>query len=620
MPKLIPLLFFFVFSGSLFAQSVEQVEPPFWWAGMERDTLQLMLYGDKVGEMTVQSVDSGVDLLRVESGDSPNYLFVYLNVGKAKPGAFKLNLKSSAGRVETLNYELRQREPGAAQVKGFDQSDVIYLITPDRFVNGDPDNDNVGEMPDTLNRSFRGGRHGGDLAGIERSLDYLADMGFTAIWLNPVLENDMEIYSYHGYSTTDFYRVDPRYGTNEQYRELVQNAQRKGIKVIMDVIVNHFGSFHPWMADLPTDDWINFQQEGFTPTTHRRETIQDPYASEYDKRAFSDGWFVKTMPDLNQRNPLVADYLTQVSLWWIEYLGLNGLRMDTYPYPDKDYMAEWVDDLLREYPDFGIVGEEWSTNPAIVAHWQRGKQNANGYRSNLPSVMDFPLQHALIQALKAPTEKFNEDFADLYRMLANDFQYADPSNLVVFADNHDMSRALTQLDHNPKLLKMALAYLATTRGIPQIFYGTEVLMSNPGTDDHGIIRSDFYGGWEGDEKSAFTGEGLTAEEKEMQQFVKTLLNWRKDAKVVHSGQLMHYAPLFNERVYTLFRYDDDRAVMLILNQSSELQSADLSKYRFEMLDGVRSATDALSGERVSLSDDQLELPPQSFRILEFNRR
>ena len=463
-----------------------RVEPPFWWSGFKETGLQLMVYGDGISDYHPAIDHPGVAIERVERVKSPNYLFVYLDIGAAvKPGEFDINF-SKDSEVLTYRYRLRQKNPDPAHTGGFSPADTIYLITPDRFANGDPDNDNIEGMGDEVDRTNPDGRHGGDIKGIADHLDYISDLGFTAIWLNPLLENHMPAYSYHGYATTDFYHVDSRYGSNEQYRELVSRARGMGIGVIMDMIVNHIGSSHRWMNDLPADDWLNFQGAPQI-TSHEHISEQDPYASAYDKRLYSDGWFVETMPDLNQRNPLLADYLTQNALWWIEYLGLAGIRMDTYPYPDKFYMSEWTRRVMLEYPDFNVVGEEWTDNPSGVAYWQAGKINRDGYVSQLPSLMDFPLQNALRWGLATGEGTKLQDLRPvgllyLYRALANDFVYPDPSALVIFPDNHDMSRIFTQLGEDYDLYRMALAYVLTMRGTPQIYYGTEILMANTGTE------------------------------------------------------------------------------------------------------------------------------------------
>ncbi len=607
-----------ILTGTALAEN-QRVEPPNWWIGFNDTQLQLMVYGEDMADSTPSVDYSGVRIERVEKVQNTNYLFVYLQIQpETQPGEITIVFQSGAATTEYV-FPLLAKNPDPDYARGFDNSDAIYLITPDRFVNGEPANDNVEGMREQVDRSNKGGRHGGDIRGIINSLDYIDQMGFTAIWLNPLLENDMPEYSYHGYSTTDFYRVDPRYGSNEEYRELVQTARARGIGTIMDMIINHSGSEHWWLKDLPSDDWINNVYEPKF-TNHLRMTNQDPNASAYDSDGMSDGWFVDTMPDLNQRNPLMGDYLVQNALWWIEYLGLAGIRMDTWPYPDKDYMADWTRRVMAEYPHFNIVGEEWSANPAIVAYWQRGQSNLDGYQCELPSLMDFPLQEALVLALTTPDGELMFDNSPgglprLYRALANDFQYPDPDGLVTFPDNHDMSRIYTQLGEDDDLYRMAMAFYATMRGIPQFYYGTEILMSNTGDDDHGNIRSDFPGGWAGDSKNGFTGKGLTGHELQAQTFVKNLLTWRRDKPVIHTGQLTHFRP--EKGTYVYFRHDANDSVMVVLNKNTKETQLELSRFG-ERLRGYRSALDIISGEKLQLGTS-MTLPARSVRVLELSQ-
>lgn len=529
MNKIISICLLLIFALGATAKENPQlrVEPPFWWAGMKNSALQLMVHGENITGSTVTCDYEGVDVKTVVSSDNPNYLFVNLELcPKVNPGNFNLVFTKGKKEIAVYNYELKAREKDSAKREGFNNSDVIYLITPDRFVNGNPDNDELPEMKEKPNRADKDGRHGGDIRGIINSLDYLQDLGFTAVWLNPVLENNMTRTSYHGYSTTDFYKVDPRYGSNEEYKELNEELDKRGMKLIMDMIFNHCGSEHWWMEDMPMKDWINNPQ--FKQTNHRRTVNQDPHASDKDIKDMVDGWFVPTMPDLNQNNPFMETYLIQNSIWWTEYVGLEGIRQDTWPYPDKHMMTRWTARMLEEYPRFNIVGEEWSMNPAIVSYWQKGKKNIDGYECHLPSLMDFPLQSAVSRGL-TEKEDWGTGLITIYESLANDFQYPDADNLVVFPDNHDMSRFFMQVGEDVDLLKMGVAFFLTTRGIPQIYYGTEVLLTHPGWE-HGDIRSDYPGGWEGDAANAFTGEGLTAEQKDMQAYVKTIQNWRKMRK------------------------------------------------------------------------------------------
>ncbi len=597
---------------TLFAQSkIDRIEPPNWWAGMENENLQLLIHGDNIGHLRPAIAYKGIAIAQVIRVENPNYVFVDLRLDAGvKAGNVSIDFYDGTSKVETQSYPLLAR--GGKGRKGFDNSDVLYLITPDRFANGEPGNDNIDGMRETADRKNKGGRHGGDIQGIIDNLDYIAEMGFTAIWLNPVLENDMEEYSYHGYSTTDYYKVDARFGTNEQYQELSQKAEAKGIKLIMDMIVNHCGSFHWWMDDKPTSDWINEWSE-YTGTNHRKVTIQDPYASQHDLKIFTDGWFVPTMPDLNQRNPLMANYLTQNAIWWIEYLGLAGIRMDTYPYPDMDYMTEWTARVAEEYPDFNVVGEEWFGDPAIVSYWQEGKTNPNGYTSSLKSLMDFPVQETMVKALTSE-ESWGTGVIQLYEMIAKDFLYADPSVLVTFPDNHDMSRIFTQVNEDYDLYRQAMIFTLTTRGTPQIYYGTEILMKNPESGDHGLIRSDFPGGWQGDKINGFTGNGLTEQEKAAKTFTKKLLDWRKTADVIHNGKLMHFAPQMRSGVYVYFRYDEENKVMVILNKNKGKTTLELAQYA-EMLEGVSAGKDVLSGKSYDLKN-AIDLPSREALILE----
>ncbi|WP_163707385.1 glycoside hydrolase family 13 protein [Mangrovibacterium lignilyticum] len=595
----------------LVAAGIDRVEPMFWWVGMKNPNLQLMIHGENIAASFPVINYPGVTLESSTRVENPNYLFVDLLISKdAKPGIFVISFNSGKKTVAEYSYELKAREPHSAERIGFNSSDVIYLITPDRFANGDVSNDAVQGMKELPNRSDKDGRHGGDLRGIINHLDYMQDLGFTAVWLNPVLENNMTRTSYHGYSTTDFYKVDPRYGSNEEYLELSKDLKKRGMKLIMDMIFNHCGSEHWWMDDMPMHDWIN-NYPNWKVTTHRRTINQDPHASEADKTAMSDGWFVETMPDLNQRNPFMAEYLIQNSIWWIESIGLDGIRQDTWPYPDKNMMAEWTKRVLDEYPNFNIVGEEWSGNPAIVSYWQKGKVNSDGYECYLPSLMDFPLQSA---ASKAMTDKpdFDHGMVELYSALSNDFQYPDAGNLVVFPDNHDMSRFYTQVGEDVNKLKLGVAYFLTTRGIPQIYYGTEVLMSNKGTEDHGVIRSDYPGGWPGDAVNAFTGEGLTAAQKDMKNYIRTIQIWRKDKAVIHHGKLIHFVP--QDEIYVYFRQNESETVMVILNKNNDAKELVTDRFQ-EVMGGFLRGKDIISNTEIS-DLSTIHIPAESAMIIE----
>lgn len=593
------------------ADRLDRIEPASWWIGMKDDRLQLLVHGDRIAELVPSIHYPGVSLTSVERVENPDYLFVNLRISPdASPGSLRIEFSRRSTVIASWELPLQARDPGSADRAGFGPADVIYLITPDRFANGDPSNDNVQGMHDGHDRDNRLGRHGGDLAGVAEHLDYVAGMGFTQIWLNPVLENNQPDSSYHGYAITDFYRVDPRYGTNEDYRELSRSARARGVGMIMDAVLNHCGSGHWWMKDPPAADWFNHGGK-FAGTSHAHETVQDPYGTEEDRRAFTDGWFVPTMPDLNQRNPHLATYLIQNSIWWIEYANLSGLRVDTYPYSDRQFMSDWSRRVMEEYPRLNIVGEEWNGNPITVSYWQRGKVHADGYVSYLPSLFDFPLTEAVIQGLREE-ESSSTGLVRIYRSLAGDSVYPDPYNLVVFPDNHDTLRVYTQLDERAGLDRMAVAFFLTTRGIPQIYYGTEILMGSPEPKDDGLIRSDFPGGWPDDRTNAFTGSGLTPDQLDMQRFMRALQQWRRGASALHHGKLTQYVP--RDGVYVYFRHDDTQKVMVILNHNDAGRTVDTRRFH-EVIGGSTRATDVLTGAEYPLSHD-LPAPAYGAVILE----
>ena len=576
---------------------------------MEHQNIQLLVYGKNIADLDPKIESTDLTIRQVTKVQNPNYLFLDILINtNANAGTINIDFYQNKIKITSHPFQLLDRKRGADEIVGFDSRDAIYLITPDRFANGNPSNDNIEGMKQKANRSDKGGRHGGDIQGMKNSLDYIKDLGFTSIWLNPVLENDMEVYSYHGYSTTDFYKVDPRFGTNESYQDFAETARAKGLKLIMDMIVNHCGSFHWWMDDLPSDDWIN-QWDEMTFTNHRKTVLQDPYVSDFDKKQFTDGWFVETMPDLNPRNPLFAKYLIQNSIWWVEYLGLSGIRMDTYPYPDMDFMTDWTKAMMKEYPYLNIVGEEWYEHPTIVSYWQKGKNNPNGYTSELKSVMDFPIQMSMSKALNEK-ENWNSGWIRVYEMLALDYLYPDPMNLVIFPDNHDMKRIFAQVNDDYNKYQQAMIFVATMRGIPQYYYGTEILMS--GSGDHGIIRSDFPGGWKSDEVNAFTGKGLTVQQKKAKDFTTKLLHWRQSATAIHNGKLMHFIP--KDGIYVYFRYNDDQKVMIIFNKNQNETTIDLSRYA-EMLKGKTIGTDVLDGKVFSL-DNKIQVAKNGATILD----
>jgi glycosidase len=590
-----------------YSQQIERIEPPFWWEGFKNTSLQLLVYGENISSYDFNIKSDIVELISVEKAENSNYIFLNLEVNdKGISGDFDINYGKNS-----FKYIINKKELDSENHLGFDTSDVLCLITPDRFINGDYSNDN---HPDMLEKASRGpwGRHGGDLKGISDNLNYLIDLGYTAIWLNPILENNMVKSSYHGYSTTDYYKVDPRFGTNEEFKTLTKKADKMGLKMVMDIIPNHSGSEHWFVKDPPFSNWLNFNNS-YSQTTHRRETVQDIHASEYDKKNFVDGWFVETMPDLNQNNKFMSKYLIQNAIWWIEYSGIKGYRVDTYPYSDKNFMSDWTYEIMNEYPHFNIVGEEWSDTPIVTSYWQAGKTNHDGYISYLPSLMDFPLQINFSEALNDEIT-WGNGFVKPYRTLASDFLYGDPYNLVVFPDNHDMTRFLTQVNNDLSLFKMGIVFYTTVRGIPQFYYGTEVLMnSNDNPRSHDVIRSEFPGGWNDHKVSALTGKGLTNDQIEFQNFFKKLLNWRKNNKVVHHGKFIHFTPKEQEEIYSYFRILGDKMVWTIFNRKDEAQSINLDKYQ-EVLKGKSKGYDVIDEKSIDLNT--LKISPKSALIIE----
>ena len=606
------LLYFSVtlcFSNPTGSYKIDHLEPPFWWAGMEDDRLQILVHGENISELIPEISYPGVTVSDVNKVESPNYLFINLRLSRnISPGELEIVFKRKRKPQLTYKYEILERGPGSADREGFSAKDVIYLITPDRFSNGNLDNDSLPRLKEKVNRKNKDGRHGGDLQGVIGHLDYISDMGFTQIWLNPVLENDHPKFSYHGYSTTDYFKIDARFGDNELYRRFSKEAKKKGIGIIKDVIPNHIGSEHWWMKDLPSSDWVN-NKGIFKRSSHVHEVIYDPYVTKSQIREMTDGWFVKTMPDLNQRNSFLATYLIQNSIWWIEYADLSGIRVDTYPYAEKEFLSEWSGRIISEYPNFNFVGEEWNMNSSMIAYWQAGSQNNDGYISSIPSMMDFPLQSALVRSLEGE-ESWNSGIGDVYRVIANDYVYGDPYNLVVFAGNHDMQRIYSQLNNNIDLYKMAMSFILTTRGIPQIYYGTEIIMES--TADHGELRKDFPGGWKGDKVNAFSRKGLSNKEIEAQKYLKTLLNWRKKSPAITNGKLIHYPP--KDGVYVYFRLFDNESVMVLVNNNKNKTRVDLERF-YEVLKNNKNGTSVINNTKYNLKD-KISLDKKSVLILE----
>lgn len=599
--------------GAKKAPMVTNVEPPYWWVGMANDTLQVMLTGPDIAQASAEVDYSGVKLDRQVSLDSPNYKLLYFTIAPdTKPGKMPIHLNLK-GRKHTLDYELKARDMKGEDYEGFSAADVLYLLMPDRFAQGDVVAATDLEYNDAPDRTQPSTRHGGNLKGIADKLDYLDSLGITAIWSCPVLENDMPGGSYHGYATTDYYRIDPRFGTNADWQELIAQAHKRGIKVVMDMIFNHSGSNHPWMKDMPSKDWYN-HPEGNELTNFRLSTIHDPYVSDYDLDHTVNGWFVSAMPDLNQKNPHLMKYLIQNSIWWIESSKINGIRMDTYPYADMHGMAQWAADVLKEYPNFNIVGECWYGNEAGPAFWQSGSK-INPVETNLPTVMDFKYNIDREKMFFEETDPWN-GLNHVYDHLALDYLYPDPQHILTFLDNHDTDRFLPEMPDSLGVWKQALAFLLTSRGIPQLYYGTELLMNGTKKISDGYIRLDMPGGFPGDKVDAFTREGRTDLQNEAWDYLSKLLQWRRGEAndVIAKGTLKHFMP--QNGIYAYERRLGDKQVVVLLNGQSEPNTVTMER-TLEILPYGTTLRDLVSGKDVTITEEMTFAPRQVMILQNF---
>ncbi|MBU3809634.1 MAG: glycoside hydrolase family 13 protein [Candidatus Phocaeicola faecipullorum] len=593
--------------------SIKKVAPTFWWAGMKNTELQILLYGEDISSSDVSITSTDVYLKEVVRQANSNYLILYLDLKEARPQKFDIVLKKGR-KVTKVPYELKERIRRGTDIEGFTSSDVLYLIMPDRFANGNPDNDVIpGMLENKVDRNELFGRHGGDFKGISEHLDYISDLGVTAIWLNPTQENDMKDGSYHGYAITDYYQIDRRFGTNEEFCNLVNEAHGKGLKVVMDMIFNHCGSENYLFKDRPQDDWFNFRSN-YVQTSFKTASVMDIHASDYEKAIATDGWFTQVMPDLNQRNRHVARYLIQSSIWWIEYAGINGIRQDTHPYADYNFMSTWCKEVLEEYPHFNIVGETWLNSNVLVSYWQKDSKLAAPKNSNLPTVMDFPLTDLMGKAFDEETTEWSGGLYRLYDYHTQDLVYANPMNLLIFLDNHDTSRFCKNEEDAKNIVryKQAITYLLTTRGIPQIYYGTEILMAADKSEGDGCLRRDFPGGWKGDKVNCFTAEGRTDLQNEAFDYTRKLLNFRKGNEAICKGTMKHFS--ICKGVYVYERKYNDKSVVVFMNGTDEKQTLSLVPYR-EILPSS-SATDFISGKNVVL-DEEITLGSRETLLLTF---
>ena len=609
MKKQITVLFLLITTFT-FAQ-IDKMEPPFWYEGMNKSEVQVLFYGKNIAKNTV-SVSNNVVITNVAKTENPNYIFVTIETKNVSAQSLKFTFKNGK-KSFVKDFEIKKRRENSANRKSFDASDVMYLLMPDRFANGNDSNDSSPNLQEKANRSLPGGRHGGDIEGIIKNLDYIQELGATAIWSTPLCEDNDKDYSYHTYGQSDVYQIDARYGTNEDYKRLAAEMHKRDMKLIMDYVTNHWGAEHWMFKDMPTYDWFH-QFPGYAQSNYRMSTQFDSNASKRDAKYCMDGWFVPSMPDLNQSNPLVLNYLIQNAIWWIEYADLDGFRVDTYSYNDKDSIAKWTKAIIDEYPFFNIVAEVWMHDQAQISYWQKNSPigKIQSYNSFCPSVMDFTLHDAFGNVFNENNAGWNEGVIKFYDNFTNDFLYANPSNLLVFLENHDTGRFNEIYKNDFKTYQLGMTLLATTRGIPQIYYGSEIGMAGDKGKGDADIRQDFPGGWKDDSNNAFSNSGRTSVQKQYFDFSKKLLNWRKNKEVIHTGKLTHYIPENN--VYVYFRHNDTESVMIILNNSLDHQKVNLNRFQ-ENIKNFTSGSDILSSKTIDLKEE-LSIEGKTSLILE----
>ena len=622
------------------ANKIDRIEPTDWFVGMKNPQVQLMVYGKDIRTADVTTDYPGVRIDSLVRLDSPNYLLVYMNVKDAQPGTMNLKF-SGKGVKQTVKYALKARKMRGEDHKGFTNADVLYMLMPDRFASSGTDKSKIkGMLPYSINRNEPSLRHGGDINGIRQHLDYFNDLGVTALWFTPVLENNSpdngKQSTYHGYATTNYYRVDPRFGTNDDYSALIEEAHAKGLKVVMDMIFNHCGFDHPWVKDMPSKDWFNYPEwlypenqarnkktntidgaatvnDKYLQTSYKLTPVLDPYASQVDMKETVDGWFVPTMPDLNQRNHHLMTYLIQNSEWWIETAGIDGIRMDTYPYADRTAMAHWMEVLDEEYPNFNTVGETWVTEPAYTAAWQKDSKLSD-QNSYLKTVMDFAFYDRVNLAKNEETDGWWNGFNRIYNSLCYDYLYKDPSHVMAFIENHDTDRFLGN-GQDTLALKQSLALLLTMNRIPQLYYGTEVLMNGTKQQTDGHVRRDFPGGFPGDKHNAFTKEGRTKEENQMFSWLSRLLHWRQGNELITKGKQTQFIPV--DGVYVVARSLNGKAILTVLNGTSHQKKMQVARYA-EIIKSTTTAKNILTGRNIDLTKD-VTLQPRATMILEIGQ-
>ena len=604
-------LFLFFMSLSLNAQ-IQRVEPPFWYAGMKNPELQIMFYGKNISDYQV-TVANSIKITNVKRTENPNYIFITIDTKKMSASDLIFTFKNNNKGSFTQKYSLKKRRDNSAQRKSYDSSDMMYLLMPDRFANGNRNNDSQNTTTEKYNRDLPGGRHGGDIEGIIKNLNYISSLGATTIWSTPLCEDNDPSYSYHTYGQSDVYKIDPRYGTNEDYVRLSSEMHKRNLKLVMDYVTNHWGIEHWMIKDLPTKGWIN-QFDNYTQTNHKRTVIHDTHASKIDTEICLNGWFATSMPDLNLSNPLTLKYLIQNALWWIEYADLNGFRVDTYNYSDPKGIATWTKAITDEYPNFNIVGEIWMQSQAQMAYWQKDSKigQIQNYNSYLPSVMDFTLYEATTKVFNEDESSWDKGMIKLYDNFTNDFLYPNSNNMLVFVENHDTNRFNQTYGNDIRKYKMAMSLLATIRGIPQLYYGSEIGMIGDKSKGDADIRQDFPGGWEGDKNNAFVEEGRTPGQKAYFDFTAKLFNWRKSRSVVHYGKMTHYIPENN--VYIYFRYNNNETVMVLMNNSTETQKINTHRFK-ENIKDFKTGKDVITELTFDVTN-KIIMEPKSVLILE----
>jgi len=606
------LLIFLFATFSAFAQ-IQRTEPPFWYAGMKNPELQILFYGKNIAQFQ-PTVSNNVVITNITKTENPNYVFVTIDTKNIPASELVFSFKDKNKVAFTQKYSLKPRRNNSASRQSYDAADMLYLLMPDRFANGNPANDNTTETTEKSDRSKPNGRHGGDIEGIIKNIDYIKELGATTVWSTPLCEDNDPRGSYHGYGQSDVYKIDPRYGTNEDYLKLSSELHKKGMKLVLDYVTNHWGAQHWMIKDLPAYDFIH-QFPGFGQSNYRMTTQFDPNASDIDQKYCVDGWFVKSMPDLNQANPLMLTYLTQNAIWWIEYADLDGFRVDTYSYNDKAGISKWTKAITDEYPNFNIAGEVWMQDQAQMAYWQKDSKIGaiQNYNSHLPTVMDFTLFNAIEKVFDEDKSEWDKGMARVYDNFTNDFLYPNINSILVFAENHDTQR-INQ--HYPDFKKYALAMtlVATVRGIPQLYYGSEIGMAGNKDKGDGDIRHDFPGGWDGDTNNAFTKAGRTPEQQQYFDFTAKLFNWRKTNSAVHFGKMTHYLPENN--VYVYFRYDDRKTVMVLINNNPEKQVVKTNRFS-QNIKNFKTGKEVISNQNIDITNE-ISIEPKSALIVVLN--